>query len=111
MSIPTSDVQRQRLWHITQDAAGYGVLIYVDRPGDVSAVVPVHPDLAGYEICCVTGDDEYDIWKDGDLHLPNQTRNQIATWLSEHPVPDDRAAEYTEATMIRLGIPKVADRE
>ena len=47
------------------------------------AASPV-PKLTGYEIVCATSERLYDIWKDGRLVTPNQTRQQIKDWIKQN---------------------------
>jgi len=108
VKMPTNEVQERRLHRLAQDTAQWGVLIYVERPGDVPCVVPVHPDLAGYEFVAVTSDTTYDIWRDGHLNKPDATLIEIGELLATHPVgDDDPVVEWTEATLQRLGCRKV----
>ena len=80
--MPSNSEQRKLLTAL-KDGGGYGILCIVSPIGfgdTVCAVSPV-PDLVGYEVVCASPERLYDIWKDGRLVVPNQTREQIRTWI------------------------------
>jgi hypothetical protein len=61
------------------------------------ATSPV-PELRGYEIVCASPERLYDIWKDGHLEIPDQTKKQVKRWIREHtPVWLYDDTETTEA--------------
>lgn len=111
--MPSTDEQRRRLGALLQDSADWGALILMSRPGDVSFLVPIVPALAGCEIVAASVDpDVFDIWKDDRIVGHSWSRAQVAAWLSEN-TPDEDAlkgtiAEWTEATLIRYGVPRRA---
>jgi hypothetical protein len=77
---PDESEQRKLLYSL-REGGGYGILSIVSRRGDVLFAASPVPALTGYEIVCASPDRLYDIWKDGDLVTPNQTREQIRSWV------------------------------
>jgi hypothetical protein len=101
--------QKRRLLALVQDIAGWGVLIYISTPGDVDALVPIVPQLAGYEIVAASTDpDVYDIWVDDGVWAADWRRSDVAEWLARHTPPDSvleaHAAEWASAVFERYGI-------
>ena len=81
--IPSEDEQRERLFAL-KDRKGYGIIAIIRSPGDVVVAVSLVPELVGYEVVSASPECVYDIWKDGNLITPNQTKEQIQDWLHEH---------------------------
>ena len=80
-----------------KDGGGYGILCILQRPGDVPFAASPVPELVGYEIVCAAPERLYDIWKDGVLVTPGQTKQQIKDWIKEKtPVWLCDASETTE---------------
>lgn len=110
--------QRKRLQRIADKASGWGVLIYMERPGDVAFLVSIVPELRGYEIVSaapVEGGRDYDIWKDGHMIKVNQTLKQVERFLKKYAKSDEElmanAKAWVEATFALYGIkPKPTHR-
>ncbi len=77
------DEQIRRLRALTH-GGGYGVLLILSRHGDVPFTASPVPALRGYEICAASSDGLYDIWKDGTLKTPGQSRQQIKKWIRDN---------------------------
>jgi hypothetical protein len=111
VNVPTQTEQRRRLQALLNDTADWGVALYLQRPGDVSFLAPIVPELAGYEIVSATSDpDRYDVWRKGRLWRTNQSKAEISAWLARH-TPDEKTLEkhvirWTEAALNRYGIQK-----
>ena len=80
---PTDKVQRERLISL-KDGGGYGILCILQQPGGVCFAASPVPALVGYEIVCASPERTYDIWKDGRLVTPNQTHEQIRSFIQEN---------------------------
>jgi len=78
--MPSHEEQAKRLMAL-KDRKGYGVLAIIQAAGDVLVAVSPVPELAGYEIVSATHECAYDIWKDGCIETPNQTKEQIQDWI------------------------------
>ena len=83
----------------------YGVLLYVERPGDVSSLVPVFPELRGYDIVCATG--AYDVWFNGIMTSDcDLTIDQMCQWLMKYQRSDEdvmaNVALWTQDVLSRL---------
>ena len=83
--MPSAREQRKLLLSL-KDGGGYGILCIVTPVGfgDVVCAVSPVPDLVGYEVVCASPERLYDIWKDGRLVTPNQTRQQIKDWIKQN---------------------------
>jgi hypothetical protein len=79
-TMPDEQEQRKLLIAI-RDGGGYGLLFIVHGLGDVLFAVSPVPNLAGFEICCASPDRLYDVWKDGNITKPDQTREQVREWI------------------------------
>ena len=80
MNGPDDKEQRELLMAI-KDGGGYGILFILKRPGDTLFAASPVPRLKGYEICCASPERMYDVWKDGTIEIPDQTRKQIREWI------------------------------
>ena len=80
MTMPNDNEQYELLKAI-KDGGGYGILCIFRRRGDVPFAASPVPKLVGYEIVCAAPERLYDIWKDGRIVAPNQTREQVRTWI------------------------------
>lgn len=115
------DGEKERLRKIAQ-GSGFGLLIIVDRPGDVAFAASPVPDLVGYEFVSASPDGKYDIWKDGGIERPGLTvdevrefiKNRTPVWLyDDSPVNElDKslvltwAKEFENRYGVKLSAPK-----
>lgn len=81
--MPSENQQRDRLFAL-KDRKGYGILVIIRCRGDVVVAASPVPELVGYEIVAASPECVYDIWKDGNLATPNQTKEQIQDWIHKH---------------------------
>ncbi len=105
--------QRHRLKAVIADTGGWGVLLYLERPGDMATLVPIVPRLRDYEIVSAK-EGNYDIWQASPQRIVRSdlTLAQVSEWLRAS-TPDDaeleaNVAKWTEETLDLLGVPKRA---
>ena len=82
MTMRDDNEQHERLQAL-KDGGEYGILCILRRRGDVLHAASPVPELVGYEIVCAAPERLYDIWKDGVLVTPGQTKQQIKDWIKE----------------------------
>jgi len=102
MTMPNENEQYELLKAI-KDGGGYGILCIFRRRGDVPFAASPVPKLVGYEIVCAAPERLYDIWKDGKLVTPGQTRQQIKDWIKQNtPVwlYDDSETTETQKNLV-----------
>jgi hypothetical protein len=98
--------QRKRLQMLAQTASGWGVMLFIHRPGDVAFLAPIYPEFRGYEIVSADRAGTYDIWRDGHLTDDHSlTLDAVCEWLrSKTQIRTDegikaRVVEWTEETL------------
>ena len=112
--MPDTAEQRRRLQSLCQDTAGWGALLVLSPPGDVSIGVPIAPKLRGYEIVSATDDETYDIWKMGRvrmrLYKTGLKKSEVGAWLAENTPPEEEFMEHgqqwVEDVLDAYGVPK-----
>lgn len=110
--------QRERLQRLANEAGGWGVLIYMERSGDVAFLAPIYPELRGVEIVSAIpqpGGKDYDLWKNGQPLKFNQTLAQVGRFLKKYAKSDEElkanAEDWVKATFRYYGItPKPTHR-
>jgi hypothetical protein len=109
--LPGLPGQRERLQRLTEKIRGWGVVVYMEPPGDVACLVSILPELRGYEIVSASpasGGRDYDIWKNGLPFRFNMTMGDVETFLRKFTKTDaellENAAAWTEATFKHYGI-------
>jgi hypothetical protein len=112
-TMPTNEEQKERLMALLQDTADWGVLVYMQYPGDVSFLAPIVPALAGCEIVSAKTDpDLFDIWEEDQKILHSDwKRDDVAKWLRAN-TPDEETLKqnvvrWTEDLFRRYGVQKV----
>lgn len=109
--MPDKEEQCRRLSALASDCAGWGVLLLIQPPYDVSFLIPVVPALVGCEIVAATPDpDKFDIWKDDAILELGWNLAKVSAWLAAN-TPDDETlklniAEWVEDAMIRYNVPR-----
>lgn len=96
-----SESEQQTLLRSLKDGGGYGILLIVKQGSDVLFATSPVPELRGYEIVCASPERLYDIWRNGRLVTPAQTKQQVKRWIRDHtPVWLYDDTEVTEAQKI-----------
>ena len=112
MTMPNDNEQRELLKSL-KDGGGYGILAILQRPGHVLFAASPVPKLTGYEIVCATPERLYDIWKDGRLVTPSQTRQQIKDWIKQNTpawLYDDSEVTDTQKKIVAAWVELFAER-
>ena len=79
-----SDNEQRRLLLALKDGGSYGLLSIVHQRGDVLFAASPVPALVGYEIVCASPECTYDIWKEGRIVTPDQSREQVREWIQKN---------------------------
>lgn len=100
---------RKDLLALLEDSAGWGVMVYLQYPGDVPFLAPITPELRGLEIVVDRG--RFDLWRDGDLVRPGLSKAELVEYVQSRTPQDDatlkaNVGQWAEETMQYFGIPR-----
>lgn len=116
----TPEIEQQaRLGKVTAVASGFGAMLYIDRPGDVSFLAPIAPELRGIEIVSASparaDGKDYDIWHQPESGPPkmvesDMTLKEVVDWLRQTAHTDEEimanGAQWAEDTLKFYGAKK-----